>query len=379
MASIHDILRPITLTKVISRVAATTDTLLMWMGMQTGGRNEVSMGHGREGSYNVYNHVRKIASGRGPGTAAGRRSRNAIGRVPFVYPRMHDSVGLLAEELHNFSKIDDPRTRDEAGTTYVRMQTKSLAQAGGNWRTAMVVGMLRDSLYIVPDGDTWYPSYTDPGGAIRVNFQMPAGNKTQLNMLAAGNIIDASWLTASTNIPLHLAKIQAATAQLNGGMITDIIVSSIVWSYIIQNDYIQGYAGTSNSPFTTWAREVGQGPDGSPLTEQVGTIVAAPGVTFHITDSGLEVGAPGSEAFSKHVPDTAAVFMCSPRNPDLYSMYLGSEPIAERDGGPKNVKTGFAAWSNESANPTVTNVFVLDNAIPVNHTPNSIAYGTVVF
>lgn len=377
MASIQDILRPITLTKVISQIAATNDALLTWIGMQPGGRNEVNEGHGRQGSFRIYNHSRKVAQGRAPGTAAGRSARNPIGQVPFVYPRLHDSRALLAEELHNFSRIEDPRLRDEAGATFIKKQTQTLGEEGANWRTAMVVGMLRDSLYIVPDGDTWYWSYTNPGNGIRINFQMPAGNKTQLNMLGTGNIIDASWATGSTNIPLHINRIQAAQAQLNGGQITDIIVSGIVWTYIIENDFIQGLAGSSNQPFTE-DRELGTGPDGRKLTERVGRVPAIPGVTFHITDAGLELGAPGATTFTKHIEDTGAVFMQDPSYGD-YSMYLGSEPIAERDGGPKTVKTGFSAWSNETANPTTTNLFVLDNALAVNHIPNSIAYGTVVF
>jgi hypothetical protein len=60
-------------------------------------------------------------------------------------------------------------------------------------------------------------------------------------------------------------------------------------------------------------------------------------------------------------------------------MYEGSEPIAEYDGGPETVKVGFQAWSTKTSNPTNTNVFVLDNALAVNHVPDSIIYATPVF
>lgn len=378
MASIQELLRPITLTKVISRVAASTQTLLQFMDMGPGGKNTTFVNHGRDGSYHVYNNVRTVAQGRAPGTAAARSARNAMGRVPFTYPRMHDSIALPAEELHNLAQIADPRTRDVSGTDYIRRQTMTLGQKAGNWRTALLVGMLRDSLYLVPSGDTLYPSYSDPGGAIRVNYGMPAANKSQLDMLGDGDIIDVPWNSPGANIPSHLLQINAAMQELNGGTLTDVFITSTMWSNITTNDYVATGAGFQNAPFTLFERAVGKGPDGVEINEQIGKINTVPWVTFHITDNGLEVGAPGSETYTKHIADTAAVFMQSPSTGN-YTMYEGSEPIAEFDGGPETVKSGFASWSTKASNPTSTNIFVLDNALPVNHIPTSIAYGTVVF
>jgi hypothetical protein len=59
--------------------------------------------------------------------------------------------------------------------------------------------------------------------------------------------------------------------------------------------------------------------------------------------------------------------------------YEGSEPIAEYDAGPETVKVGVGAWSVKRANPTTTDLFVLDNAIVCNQVPSSEAFGTVVF
>ena len=61
------------------------------------------------------------------------------------------------------------------------------------------------------------------------------------------------------------------------------------------------------------------------------------------------------------------------------SCYIGGEPIAEYDGGPKSEKFGFNAWAREIANPTATELFTLDNALVVNHVPSNVAFGTVVF
>jgi len=378
MASIHQILQPITLTKVISRQMAAERWILQFMGMEPGGRNEEFYGHGRDGSYQVFNNTRQIGRGRAPGTAAAIAKRQTIGRVPITYPRMHEENPLLAEELHNLARIGDPRVRDEAGAEMIRRQTGFLAQKAANWRAAQVFGMLRDSLYVSVSGDDWYFNFTSAGSLFQINHQMPAGNKTQLNMLGAGNIIDTSWDNPSADIPKHLNDIDAAFQQLYGGRLSNVICQGAIWQHIIKNDHVSSQAGIANTPFRRFERVVGTREDGSPLNVAVGELTCRPGVTFYITDEGLDLGTPGSETFTKYVGNNAAIFMPDP-NVGTFSMQLGSEPIAEYDGGPKTVRVGLSSWSKESANPTVTELFVLDNALAINHVPNSVSYGTVVF
>lgn len=380
MASVQEVLRPITLTKVISRQMAAEHWILQFMGMQPGGRNEVFLGHGRDGSFQVFNNTRLIGAGRAPATAAARRARNAIGHVPVTYPRMHEQIGLSAEELHNLARIGDPRVRDEAGTQMILRQTQFQAQKAANWRAAMVAGMLRDELYIAEDGDDWYFTFTSAGSLRQVSFNMPAGNRDQLEMISGdGDIIDTSWDNPSANIPKHLSDIDAAFQRLYGGRLSVIICQGAVWQHVISNDHVASQAGIANTPFRQFERVVGSREDGTPLSVSVGEIAARPGLLFYITDEGLDLGAPGSETFAKYVGDNDAIFMPDPNTPNVFSMQLGSEPIAEFDGGPKSTRIGFSAWSKESSNPTETEIFVLDNALAINHIPNATAYGTVVF
>ena len=382
--SMQDILQPIALTKVISQMAAVSPSLLHLFGMEPGGKNEIDLGLGRMGYYHVYNNVRTVGQGRAPGTAAGRSAPQSIGKIPFVFPRMHDSVVLPMEELNNIAKIGDPALRDKAGIDYVSRQAKTLAQKASNWRLALLVGMLRDSLYLATDGESAYASYSNVG--MRLNFGRPAGNTGQLDMLGAGDIINTSWATTPdtiatcANIPAHLGKINAAFQQLNGGMLTDVICPISTWMYVIENAWVAKMHGTAVAPFRRFERQIGQTPDGRPLNEHAGELAVLPGVIWHITDAGLELGAPGSEAFAKHVPDNYAIFLCGPQEfGDLYTMQVGGEPIAERDGAPISEKRGFAAWSNQTSNPTATNLFVLDNILPTCHVPTAVAYGEVVF
>lgn len=378
MASIHQVLQPITLTKLVSRQMAAEKWILQFMGMQPGGANEAYFGHGREGSYQVFNNTRQVGRGRAPGTAAGIARSQAVGVVPVVYPRMHEEIQLSAELLHNLAQIGDPRMRDEAGVTMIRRQTDFLAQKAANWRAAQVFGMLRDELYVHQSGDDWYFSFTSSGSQAQINHRMPTGNKNRLNMLNAGNILDVSWDNPTADIPSHLGQIDAAFQQLYGGRLENVICQSAIWQNVIKNDHVASQAGIANTPFTMFQRQVGTREDGSPLNVSAGELSCRPGVTFWITDEGLDLGAPGSEAFTKYVGDNSAIFMGSP-NSGAYSLQLGSEPIAEYDGGPKSVRVGVSAWSKESSNPTVTELFALDNSLAINHIPNSTAYGTVVF
>lgn len=379
-AALQLLLDPQVLTRTVSQVAASSDWLQTLFGLQPGGPNCVHEGHGRDGAFHIYDNVRKVAKGRAPGTAAGRRAANPMGRVQFTYPRMHDSVSLSAEVLHNLGKINDPAVRDKAGAEMISRQTNTLGQLASNWRKAMLVGMLRDSLYVGVSGDDEYFTYTDPSAAgYRINFQMPAGNKTKLDMLGGGDIITTTWASDSTDIPLQLGNINAAFQQLCGGHLGAIVTNWGVWNSVIQNAFVQAMHGTSNPPFVSLEHEYD-----SALGKTMKNVFRAklnvlPNVTWYITDEGLEVGAPGSETYTKIIEANKALFIGFEPGDNVLTCYEGSEPIAEHDAGPEDVKVGMAAWSVKRSNPTSTDLFVLDNALVVNHIPKSVAYGTVVF
>lgn len=384
MVALQTLLMPQTLTKVVSQQAATSDWLINLFGCQPGGANEMNMGHGRFGQFNIYNNVRKVAKMRAPGTAAGRRAPQPMGTVMFSYPRMYDSVELLAEQLHNLGLITDPKQRDAAGANMIKRQTDTLAQLASNWRKAMLIGHLRDSLYLGMDGDdNWFTFNGSESGALPIlqtNAQLPSGNKQKLNMLGTGDIIDASWSTSTTNIPKHLMQINAAFQQLNGGHLDTIICGYKVWNEVINNDHVAAIHGSANAPFRVFERET-LDPVLANTQRNVYRAVlnVLPDVTWYITDEVIEVGKPGAEVTSKLVPDDYAMFIGHRPNDGTVACYVGSEPVAEYDGGPEQVKTGLASWSVKRSNPTKTDLFVLDNALTVSHVPNSRAYGLCIF
>lgn len=376
MAALQTLLSPQVLTKVVSQKAAASSWLLDLFGLGPGQKNEVYLGHGRFGAFNIYDHVRTVAKGRAPGTAAARSAPNPMGQVNFTYPRMHDSVPLAAEVLHNLGRIDDPAMRDEAGADMISRQTNTLGEKGANWRKAMLIGALNDSLYFEFVGDDIYINFT---AGMRINFQQPAGNQSKLNMLGAGDIINASWATTTTNIPLHLLQINEAFQKLNGGKLCAVICGLKVFDNIRKNEHVQEEHGTSNSPYLRFDRLAVEDTLGKTMKNvMVVELRSAPGVVFYVTDEGIEVGS--ASTFTKIVGETEALFLgFDPGADDVVQCYLGSEPIAEYDNGPETVKVGMASWSVKRSNPTSTELYVLDNSLIVNHNPNSVAKGLLVF
>ncbi len=376
---LRDILSPIVLTKVISERVAASGAFLRMFGMQPGGPNEVNEGHGREGAYHVFNNTIKTAAGRAPGLAAARIAGQGMSKVKFDYPRMHSSIPLLAETYNNIARIDDPALRDKAGINMIKRQTDHLAKLACNWRTAMLVGMLRGSLYYLMVGDSYYIQYDSSNSATEIPQLMPAGNKSKLNMLGAGDIIGASWSDVTTDIPTQWLKINAAFQVLNGSGLERVMMQSQEWGYFIQNNYVAKAHGTSAQPFKIIEERTETGPDGKKAVVWTAKVSFMPWVDIIITDEGLEIGKPGSETYKKHIPDNSALFLGSDVSGGDLQCYIGGEPIAEYDGGPEDMKYGAASWSRKLSNPTSTEIFVLDNALPVNHVPKNVAVGLVTF
>lgn len=387
-ASIHDLLRPITFTKLVSVVSAASSYLLNFFGQQVDGPNERFYGHGREGSYNIFNNIRSVALETAPDMPAARRPPVPMGRVPFVYPRMYEEFSLNFETIHNFSKIDDPRTRDIAGESYIARQSFAAGMRHANWRTVLLVGMLRDSLYLHEFGNYWYPTYTNTpmSGAtslVRRQFQIPAGNLNQLNItdlagnsINGSNIIDVPWSSNGANIPLQIQNVDAALFRRHGVHLRHVFLRSSTWDALTNNSYVQAGTGIANPPFRTFTREVGKNADGSPMQMWTGEILKVPGVFFHINNDGRDVGPPGNETWQYDIEDNYAIFLPDITS-DLFEGLVGSEPVVEKENSPVVVKRGYSAWTMLAANPSRYQAFQLDNFLPCPYVPGSWAYGKV--
>lgn len=379
VASIQQMLSVTYTSKAISRVAASSNFIQREFGMQPGGPNENRVGH-RRFSYDVFNDTRKVGRSVAPGQPAAISTRNPVGVVSNTFPRMHDSMVLMLDEIHNYRAIGGPnQVYDERGAKYITRQQRFLGQKAGNFRSLLVGGMLRGQLYAHSGGGTnIYYDYTSTSNIWSLDYKISAGNKTQLNMLGDGDIIDLSWDNSAANIPAHLGKINAAFQQLVGSSLQLCIVNNVTWNWIVNNDYVIQNSGSVSSPFDIWSRKEGESENGRAYTVQTASLKAFPLCRFIITDEGLDLGAPGSEAYTKFIPDGYAWFGPEP-DPDYFEMLLGDEPISRGPNMEAELMAGLNAWTVNNHNPTSIQMFVLDNPMPALYVPDATAWGQVIF
>ncbi len=386
VASIQQMLAPILYSKTISVVSGASSWLLNFFGMQVGGPNERYYGDARSFGYKVFNNVRNAAAETAPDAPAARRARLPVGDVMGTYPRMYESFSLDFNELENLSKIDDPRMRDVAAESYIARQSIAPGQRHGNWRAALLVGMLRDSLYLHESGSQWYPTYSSTSALIRRNFNVPSGNLSQgavtdfsgngifLNAGGTvGDIITLPWTNPGANIPLHVLRMDEALYRRHGVHLKHIICRSLTWNNITSNDYVATGAGIANPPFQTFTRNVGQNPDGTPIQVWAGTVNTIPGITFWINNDGRDLGLPGSETFQYDIEGGKILAIPEPTG-ELFEGRIGSETVIEYDNGPKRQQVGYGAWTKLASDPARYQSFQMDNFMPCPYMPGSWLY-----
>lgn len=383
------ILAPNVVSNVISQQAATSQWLLNLFGVNHGGdasdplfepdtdipkgENVLNLGYGRHGAFNIVDNSRKVAKGTAPGAPAAQSVLANVGGIPFTFPRMHDSIKLLMETFSNLGTIENPAQRDLMGRRMVELQTKIKAQEAANWRKAALIGALRSTLFALKDGEDYNWSFT---GGISVSNQIPAGNKTQLDMLGAGNIIGTTWANVASPIIQQLGLINAGFQQLCGGALRGIICPNAIWQNVLKNTDVKAVAGIANTPFINLKFEGSPKLAATMKNVKIAQLVSEPQLTFYITDEVVELW-DGTTA--KVCPDTQAIFLGFEPDDGTVAMYEGSEPISEYDGGPMSTRTGFNSWMVDRSNPTCKEIFFLDNAMPIIHVPKAVAIGTVVF
>lgn len=380
MATLQEVLSPSVVNRVISRIKVPQSRLQNFFGMQLGGPNNNPIGR-RYFSWDIFDKTREIARMRAPGTGPATAARQSVGRVTGVFPRAHEEIRLDYEVLHNLRSLGRPAGEiDQMGLNYITRQEEYLAQKFANFREFMVSRMLKGSFDILQDGDNWLP--VDAGsGTITVDYRIPSGNKNQLNMLAAGNIIDARWDNTNTSIFTHLLQINQAFEQLTGRPLRHIWTDSVVWRYVLTNVQIHDVGGTANTVFAQYDTVEERGPDGLPTNEFVGVLRAIPWLKWHIYDAGLNIPAAGGTSTFKRFFDSSVgevSFLPDP-GADWVEMCIGSEPVIDAYGSPAVERFGFYAWTFTNIKPASIELIAVDNSIPAVYTPSSLALANVIF
>ncbi|MFH5805598.1 major capsid protein [Alienimonas sp. DA493] len=386
MASRAELLSTKVTDRAVRRLAANSSGLLRAFGLQPGGRN-VNPVRTRQGGYDIFDDTRTVGQHSTPGTPAKTIRRQPVGRVNYYIPRMAEQLFLTDEELYGNRPIGgDGGDIDLTGRSEIARQQRFLGQRTANWRLALFGGLIRGKVHVYKKGDNEYLTYSTGGNSgaqklFTVNYQHESTHTAQLDMGTGSNILDASWDTATTDIPGHILSINRAFKRQSGGRLGSVIVNSNTWKHVIKNDEVKAIAGTTNTPYTEWTRGNDLDSDTSlPNTTMRAVIPGLPGVEWYITDEVIDIGPEGAESTTDLVPDGYAFFgpAASDRN-DLFGMMECPEPIVERPGGPSVPRTGSYSWTFSSMNPAGTSLFSHDNSLPALYVPKAVAYGQVAF
>lgn len=371
--ALHQLLGSMTVTRAISRIKTPMSRLQTWMGMQPGGPANVDQG-GDKFAYDIFDKTRAIATGRPPGTGPATRAPQKIGHVTVSAYRAHEQVLIQESQIFRTRPLGGQwGDVDIRGQRYVTRQEGYLAQLFKNHREFMVSRMLRGGFDILIKGDDWIP--VDSGGTFSVSYQIPAGNKSQLNMTGGGNIIDVTWATtASADIPKHCLMINAAFEELHGRPLRHLWCNSTVYALMLKNAALQALAGSANTTFSTYEVTGLRSEEGIEDTGFTVVFRGMPWLTVHVYDGGLDVNG----TFTKFFGDTVALFTPDP-SPDWAEWYNGSEIVAENVMDPGSERYGLSAWTTRTIDPAGFQMKALDVGIPVLYVPKCVAFATVVF
>ena len=362
--ALSQILAPKTIQKAISQIELPGTSLQNLFGWGISGTNVARHG-GRSFQYDIFNITRKVATGRVPAESLAVTKPQKVASTPATFPRAAEKIVLLDEELLNRRPIGGDPGLDRA-EVFVTRQEACLAQRFANLIEFQTAAMFRGQYSYTTDGDLLRHGFS--GGDTVVNYQIPAGNLTQLDMLGAGNILNADWATAGTDIPAHLHAINAAMIRLTGMGLAHVILTSVGWQKIVNNTKVKDQGGSAGPVFERLSR-VSAG-------EFTATLRSLPWLTFHVIDYGLEIWDGTTETFTKLIEDDHAAFLSEP-SPSWVQYLEGSEMVTEGPNGPKHERYGFYAYAFATHDPSGWELCGVFNGIPGLYTPAAVAYGLI--
>jgi len=371
----YTILAPSVVTKMVSRIATPGNTIQTFLGFQPGGKNvaQDTPDGVRSYSYDIFDNVRSIASGRAPGTGPSTVARNPVGKNTVTIARSYEKIPDLSYELlSNIRQLGAGASDlDRKGMRYLEAQAKYMAQRQVNFREFLSWGMLRGACGFSFSGDNWVPVLS--GGNITLDWQIPSGNKSQLNMLGGGDIIGTSWATTSTDIPGDLDDISAAFQELTGAPLSWCLTGSDVWNAVLNNTKVQSQAGTAQTAFELFDMTNEANEDGIKTGLKVARLRCRPWLTWLITDAGLEVNG----SFRKFFTGGEICFGID-LNYGYAKMQEGSEYVKDNPFATPNLQRGTYSWLREWDEPARVELHSLSNLVPELTIPKGLAFADVI-
>ncbi len=319
----------------------------------------------REYNYDTFDDTRQSAPPSRPGNPANVINPQPVGNVQVTLPYLFYRMPLLYAHMGQFRDVGGVTLVDGRGRNYIMRQVSYAAQRQAAFRELLYLGMLHGELYF-DEQENGLTDISTSAGETKLDWQIPAGNKDQLDIDGTGDIIDANWLTdANADIPLHIDKMIGAIDEKTGLSLKHFRCNHTLMNAILQNNKVKALAGTANRVAEERVRNQND--------DFVTILSGIPYVTWHVTSG--SVTSPGGTRikyfanykFSAH-PDPS---------PEWFENVEGQSPQVKRLGANPELTTGADSWEIYQHDPASVDLFNTDTFLPTMPNPNCVLFGDV--
>jgi len=274
---------------------------------------------GKTGEYTMYAGTRETARIVAYGSPARQRTMTGVKRVPVSLLHTFESLPADPTVLMQLQSEDSP-VRQEMGRQTIARNLADFGQRFRNLRVCAIYSIFRyGAIYFDALGNL-LPNST--GAYFSLDFQIPAGNMNQLDILGEGDIIDASWGTAATPIVTHVRKIRRAARIKTGYKINHAFYGANIPGYLLGDTQIATLiagAPTLSQAFANSPSEIPQGLLGlqwHPVDD-----------AFYVAGAGTtSIGGDAAGTVQSWSMDDGIVFTPDP-SPDWWGFAEGSYPV----------------------------------------------------
>jgi len=343
---------------------------------------------GRHTGWDLFHATRSVAGVRAPRSGPATRDRKPYGSKSAQLLRLHEKMVIFDEDLMRYRPAGAPiGSIDDGGKAYVRQQLGYFSQVFRNTREWVVSRMFRGGFGVKSVGDELrLCEFSDSDAIFKVDYELPAGHKDQLDVTGSGDIIDTSWDDASADIVSQITKLDVQAERVSGYPTRHIWLNGNTAYYLFENTQLASIRGTSVRIFDTLSRREIDPASKLPDTGYDIVFGAMPLHRFHVYNGGLV--APGtaenyasqiaSANYQFFIPDNYAIITPEP-SPDWCEMHSGSEYIRENVTSQMREVYGMNAWSTPVIDPPGQEVKMVDNFLPVLYIPRALFYAEVIF
>jgi len=264
---------------------------------------------GKTGEYTMAAGTRETARIVAYGSPARQRVMTGVKKVPVSLLHTFESLPADPTVLMQLQS-EESNVRQVMGRETIARNLVDFGTRFRNLRVSCVYSIFKyGAIYFDSEGNL-LPSST--GAYYTVDFQVPVGNKDQLDILGEGEIIDASWATAATDIIAHVRNIKSAARKKTGYVLKHCFYGPNLPSRLLGNTMIKSLIAGSpnlNEAFVNAPSEIPQG---------------LLGLQWHPIADAFFVDADG--AYQSWFSGDEAIFTPDP-SPDWWGLMEGTYPV----------------------------------------------------